>query len=153
MKRFNLRGTTAQWDRLNVLALNTKTGKTESATEMPKGKFLTVHIGTKEDSELAFTMAKERDYALMRDGEVIGWATFHRRRYHYNVRVFVVVSAEVTLPFVGKGRVGVIVDKVLRVRAVNEGAARQKAQKRAERIISTYEEEGVKGEVLATQLL
>lgn len=153
MERFNLRGTTAKWDKLNVLALNTKTGKTETNTEMPNGKFLTVHICTKEESELAYKMAKERDYALMRDGVVIGWATFHRHRYHYNVRVSVVVSAVATLPFVGEVQFGTIVDKVLRVRAVNEVAARQKAQKRAEKILSTYEGEGVNGEVLATAIL
>lgn len=151
MKKFNLRGTTANWDKLNVLALNTKTGKTETTTEMPKGKFLTVHICTEDESETAMRMAKERDYALLRNGVVIGWATFHRKRYHYNVRVWVAVSTEINLPFVGKVQTGVVVEKVLHVKALNEDAARGKAIKRVKEIIAKYE--GVEGEVFYTEIL
>lgn len=115
MSRFNLRGRTANWERLNVVALNTKNGKMETVSEIPEGLKLTVHILPEEESANAYNMAKRRAYALLRDNAVIGWATFHRRRHTYNVHV------------------GIVTDTIVRVRATSPEEATIKAAALAEK--------------------
>lgn len=103
MKRFNLRGTTANWDALRVSALNTKTEKTETRSEIPYGMKVTVRvvnnyyrvtdkrvrqilhgeISTEDNAELIARLTRPHrpDFILFHDGEVIGTANYHRRNW------------------------------------------------------------------------
>jgi hypothetical protein len=101
MKRFNLRGQTANWSALKVEALNTKTEERESRSEIPYGHKVTVRvvnnyyrvydkrvrqilhgeISDSDSTEIIRRLAgKHRpDFVLFHDGKVVGTANIHRR--------------------------------------------------------------------------
>lgn len=102
MKRFNLRGTSANWGALKLEAQNTKTDERERRSEIPYGHKVTVHVVDNfyrlydkrvrqilhgEISDADFTvlldnLAKSRpDFVLFHDGHVVGYANIHRRRW------------------------------------------------------------------------
>jgi len=103
MKRFNLRGQSANWDALKVEAHNTKTDERENRSEIPYGHKITVHVvnnfyrvydrnvrqilyGEISDADtdilLNRLVGKHRpDYVLFHEGHVVGFANIHRRRW------------------------------------------------------------------------
>lgn len=104
MKRFNLRGNSANWEALKVSALNTKTEQNESRSEIPYGHKITVRVvnnfyrlydkrvrqilhGEISTEDNAFilarlTKARRPDFILFHDGKVIGIANIHRCRWY-----------------------------------------------------------------------
>ena len=101
MKRFNLRGQSANWGALKVEALNTKTEERESRSEIPYGHKVTVRvvnnyyrvydrrvrqilygeISEADNAEIIRRLAgKHRpDFVLFHNGKVVGTANIHRR--------------------------------------------------------------------------
>lgn len=101
MKRFNLRGHSANWGALKVEALNTKTVERESHSEIPHGMRITVRvvnnfyrvydrnvrqilhgeISAEDRAELIsrLTVTKRPDFILFHEGKVVGTANYHRR--------------------------------------------------------------------------
>ena len=103
MKRFNLRGNTANWSALKVEALNTKTEEHETRSEIPYGYKVVVRvvnnyyrvydknvrqilhgeISEEDTAEILkrVTAEKRPDFILFHDGKVVGTANYHRRRW------------------------------------------------------------------------
>lgn len=103
MKRFNLRGNTANWDALKVSALNTKTEEHENRSEIPYGMKITVRvvsnyyrvtdkrvrqilhgeISTEDNAELIARLTRKHrpDFILFHEGKVVGTANYHRRNW------------------------------------------------------------------------
>lgn len=103
MKRFNLRGNTANWSALKVEALNTKTEERETRSEIPYGHKVVVRvvnnyyrvydkhvrqilygeISDKDSAEILkrVTADKRPDFILFHDGKVVGTANIHRRHW------------------------------------------------------------------------
>lgn len=101
MKRFNLRGNTANWDALKVSALNTKTEEHENRSEIPYGHKITVRVASnyyrvydkrvrqilhgeisnEDNAELVarLTRTHRPDFILFHEGQVVGVANYHRR--------------------------------------------------------------------------
>lgn len=101
MKRFNLRGHSANWEALKVEALNTKTEEHENRSEIPHGMRITVRvvnnyyrvydkrvrqilygeISTEDNAELLARLTREHrpDFILFHEGKVVGFANYHRR--------------------------------------------------------------------------
>ena len=101
MKRFNLRGNSANWGALKVSALNTKTEEHETSSEIPYGMKITVRvvnnyyrvtdkrvrqilhgeISTEDNQELIsrLTRTHRPDFILFHNGEVVGTANYHRK--------------------------------------------------------------------------
>ena len=104
MKRFNLRGNSANWDALKVSALNTKTEEHENRSEIPYGMKITVRvvsnyyrvtdkrvrqilhgeISSADNAELIARLTRKHrpDFILFHNGEVIGVANYHRRGWY-----------------------------------------------------------------------
>lgn len=112
MKRFFLKGETANWSALNVTALNTKNGLTEGpTTEIPEDKVLRVVLAekfhpkyprtaedvTEETSTYAFKTGLTRSFVLFANGKAVGWATYHRKATPRKVRVGLLVEYETTV--------------------------------------------------------
>lgn len=103
MKRFNLRGNTANWSALKVEALNTKTEERETRSEIPYGHKVVVRVvdnyyrvydkrvrqilhgemSEKDTAEILkrLTADKRPDFILFHDGKVVGTANIHRRHW------------------------------------------------------------------------
>lgn len=103
MKRFNLRGNTANWSALKVEALNTKTEERETRSEIPYGHKVVVRVvdnyyrvydkrvrqilygemSEKDTAEILkrLTANKRPDFILFHDGKVVGTANIHRRHW------------------------------------------------------------------------
>lgn len=101
MKRFNLRGHSANWSALKVSALNTKTKEHETRSEIPYGMKITVRVvnnyyrvydkrvrqilhgemSTEDNAELIARLTRKHrpDFILFHDGAVVGVANYHRR--------------------------------------------------------------------------
>jgi len=101
MKRFNLRGHSANWAALKVEALNTKSEERETRSEIPHGYRVTVRvvdnfyrvydrnvrqilhgvISEKDKAEILnrVTANKRPDFILFHEGKVVGTANYHRR--------------------------------------------------------------------------
>lgn len=106
-KRFFLKGETADWNALNVLAINVKNGNTETATAIPENKVLSVTFVSgfnhknpnlanvsAEQSALAYRKANHgRSFLLVNNGVFVGWATFHRKEREFSVAVSTTLSA------------------------------------------------------------
>ena len=112
-KRFFLKGDTANWEALGVLAINVKNGNAETTTTIPTDKVLSVtfvegydksapwtarHAVTAEASALAYRKANHgRNFLLVRDGVFVGWATFHRKSRDFEVAVTTTVTGVFTI--------------------------------------------------------
>ena len=106
-KRFFLKGATADWNALNVLAINVRNGNTESTTAIPEDKTLSVTFVdgfnhknpnlanvSAEQSALAYRKANHgRSFLLTNNGVFVGWATYHRKPRNYSVAVTTTLSA------------------------------------------------------------
>lgn len=110
MKKFFVNGENANWDNLNVVALNNKSGKTETVTAIPEALRLKVTIADKFDtnapdlsavsnatSAYAMRHGKKRHFLLLSEGRVVGWAAFHRKETPRKVRVGVMVEFDTTV--------------------------------------------------------
>lgn len=104
MKKFSLRGNTANWSALKVEALNTNTEERETSSAIPYGHKVVVRVvnnfyrvydknvrqilhGEISTEDNAFilarlTKARRPDFVLFHDGKVIGIANIHRRRWY-----------------------------------------------------------------------
>ena len=104
MKRFNLRGTTANWDALKVSALNTNTEEHENRSEIPYGMKVTVRvvnnfyrvydkrvrqilhgeISAEDKAELISRLTRKYrpDFILFHEGVVVGTANMHRQGWY-----------------------------------------------------------------------
>lgn len=104
MKRFNLRGNSANWDALRVSALNTKTEEQENRSEIPYGHKITVRvvdnyyrvydkrvrqilhgeISTEDNAEIIARLTRKHrpDFILFHDGKVVGTANYHRKAWY-----------------------------------------------------------------------
>lgn len=101
MKRFNLRGHSANWEALKVEALNTKTEEYETRSDIKHGYRVTVHvvnnfyrvydkkvhqilhgeISDEDNLKIIHRIAKAKrpDFILFHEGKVVGFANYHRR--------------------------------------------------------------------------
>ena len=104
MKRFNLRGNTANWGALRVSALNTKTEEHENCSEIPYGMKITVRVvnnfyrvtdkrvrqilhgemSADDNAELIARLTRKHrpDFILCHDGKVVGTANYHRKAWY-----------------------------------------------------------------------
>jgi len=104
MKRFNLRGNSANWDALRVSALNTKTEEHENRSEIPYGHKITVRVvdnyyrvydkrvrqilhgetSTEDNAEIIARLTRKHrpDFILFHDGKVVGTANYHRKAWY-----------------------------------------------------------------------
>ena len=104
MKRFNLRGQSANWGALKVNALNTNTNELENRSEIPYGHKVTVRVvdnyyrvydrnvrqilyGEISDADYAEIIGRlsgkhRPDFILFHEGKVIGTANIHRRGWY-----------------------------------------------------------------------
>jgi hypothetical protein len=116
MKKFSLKGNTAIWDALKVVALNTATDEKETRSAIPTDKRLVVNVvnnyyrvydknvrqilhgeiseedNTKVISRL--TKSNRPDFVLFHEGKIVGWASFHRKTRKYSVCVEIIVEAK-----------------------------------------------------------
>jgi hypothetical protein len=101
MKRFSLRGNTANWGALKVKALNTATEENELCSVIPAGMKMSVRvvnnyyrvydknvrqilhgeISATDTEEILnrLTQSKRPDFILFHEGRVIGFANLHHR--------------------------------------------------------------------------
>ena len=101
-KRFFLKGDSARWSALNVLAINVKNGNCESESAIPSDKVLSVTFVdgfdsanplsannvSAENRALAYRKANHhRNYLLVCNGVFVGWATLHRKAREFRVEV------------------------------------------------------------------
>lgn len=103
MKRFSLRGNSANWDALKVEALNTETEERVNRSEIPYGHKIVVRvvnnfyrvydknvrqilhgeISEKDNAELVarLTRTHRPHFILYHNGVVVGVANYHRRNW------------------------------------------------------------------------
>lgn len=102
MKRFSLRGNSANWDALKVEALNTETEERVNRSEIPYGHKIVVRvvnnfyrvydknvrqilhgeISEKDTAELIARLSAHRPhFILYHNGVVVGVANYHRRNW------------------------------------------------------------------------
>lgn len=113
-KRFFLKGETADWNALNVRAINVKSGNIEDQTNIPDDKVVSVTFVdgfdhrkpwlvnvTPDRQALAYRKANHgRNFLLTFNGAFVGWATFHRKARTYSVAVNTTLTA--VLPITAK---------------------------------------------------
>lgn len=124
MKRFSLRGTSANWDALKVEALNTTTEERESRSAIPYGMKMSVRvvnnyyrvydknvrqilhgeISAEDNAELLARLTKSHrpDFILFHEGKVVGVANLHHR---HRLKVFKATALiSTTMPLEVKAR-------------------------------------------------
>ena len=110
MKKFFVKGDTANWLNLNVDALNLQSGCIETTTAIPENKGLKVTLMDGFDtncpdidavsmgaSGFASRHGKRRQYLLLNAGRVVGWAAFHRKATERKVHVVAAVEWDTTI--------------------------------------------------------